>query len=92
MELLQVREGLYPLVKWMFYREPQTRRIDMKTLYRALAVLCVLTSTDATAKTSSPVKAERVARHAECVKRAQLKRFERRFAARSRFLKECMSN
>jgi hypothetical protein len=71
----------------------------MKTLIGALAVICVLISTEVSAQRRLIHKSERFARQAECLKRANMKRYQRRpamrrfetpSAARKRFMRECM--
>ncbi|MEA1833074.1 hypothetical protein U8607_13380 [Methylobacterium durans] len=63
----------------------------MKALIGALAILVVLGSAAADARTSKPSSGEHSAKRAECLKQAKLQRFNRRFAARNRFMRECMA-
>jgi hypothetical protein len=63
----------------------------MKSLLAALAVVFSVSTTAAIAQTPRQLKGERFAKKAECLKQARMKRFERNFAARNRFMRQCMA-
>ena len=63
----------------------------MKALVGVLAVLVALSPAAADAQTSKSMRGEHSAKRAECLKQARLQRFDRRFAARTRFMKQCMA-
>ena len=63
----------------------------MKALIGALTILVALSCASAHAKTEKDQKVEHSAKRAECLKQAKLQRFDRRFAARNRFMRECMA-
>jgi hypothetical protein len=63
----------------------------MKGLVAALAVVFSMSTTAAMAQTPRQLKGERFAKKAECMKQARMKRFERNFAARNRFMRQCMA-
>jgi len=63
----------------------------MEVFMGALAVLLVINSAAAMAQISKPARGELSVKRAECLKQARLQRFDRRFAARNRFMKECMA-
>jgi hypothetical protein len=63
----------------------------MKSLLIALAVLFSVSTTAATAQTPRQLKGERFAKKTQCMKQARMKRFERNFAARNRFMRQCMA-
>ena len=73
------------------FGRPNSGEVGMKTLLGALAVLFALSCTAAVGQTPRhqpprQLKAERFAKKSECLKQARMKRFERNFAARNRFL------
>lgn len=63
----------------------------MKILIGAIAVFAALSCAAANAQITKASKGAYSAKRAECLKQAKLQRFDRRFAARNRFMRECMA-
>jgi hypothetical protein len=63
----------------------------MKTLIAALAILVVLGPASSDAQGAKRQGGGHSVKRAECLKQARFQRFDRRFAARHRFMRECMA-